>query len=168
MRFTAPSSLNGKFQKTGLAGSSFQSNRELLFPKNSSIDVHGSEKFIFLLENCNRQNDEYRLRLSLMRSRLFVRLAKVDEVQGISPMCISDTETAFAMAVHKSQGFEIGYTVFVWPDQGCHLMDYELAYRGITRARQALTLVSPQRAMRASALESMAKSASGLRLRSNT
>ncbi len=83
-------------------------------------------------------------------------------------MCISDNDTAFAMAVNKSHGFDIGYTVFVRPHQACQLKDYELAYGRITRARQALTLVSPQRAMRASALESLAKSASDLRLRSNT
>lgn len=47
MRFTAPSSLNGKFRKTGLAGSSFQSNREMSFPKNLSIDVRESKKLIF-------------------------------------------------------------------------------------------------------------------------
>lgn len=157
MRFTVPSSLNEKFRKTGLAGSSFQSKRELPFPKNLSNDVRGSKKLIFLLKYCNCQNDVYRLRLSLLRSRLFVRLAKVDEVRGLSPMCITDTDTAFAMAVNKSHGFDIGYTVFVRPHQACQLLDCELAYKGITRVLQAFSLVCPQWAMRASALGSLTK-----------
>ncbi|TDM06968.1 MAG: exodeoxyribonuclease V subunit alpha [Ideonella sp. MAG2] len=95
-------------------------------------------------------------------SALKVWFAQGDELRAISPMRLPHTDTAFAMTVHKSQGSEFGHTVLVLPDQGGQLLSRELIYTGITRARQAFTLVCPQRQLWAQALENRTQRASGL------
>ena len=47
------------------------------------------------------------------------------------------------MTVHKAQGSEFDHTVLVLPPEGGRLCSRELIYTGITRARSALTVVSP-------------------------
>ena len=93
---------------------------------------------------------------------LKVWFAQGDDVRGLSPMRLPHTDTAFAMTVHKSQGSEFGHTVLVLPDQGGHLISRELVYTGITRAREAFTLVCPQRQLWGQALEKPTQRASGL------
>jgi hypothetical protein len=58
---------------------------------------------------------------------------------------LAHVETAFAMTVHKSQGSEFEHTVLVLPAQSGRVLTRELVYTGITRARQAFTLVSGRR-----------------------
>ena len=55
-----------------------------------------------------------------------------------------DVETAFAMTVHKSQGSEFAHVLLVLPEDDSPVLTRELVYTGITRARQAFTLVAPQ------------------------
>ena len=64
-------------------------------------------------------------------------------------------ETAFAMTVHKSQGSEFEHTVLVLPAQPSRVLTRELVYTGITRARQAFTLVSGRRQALADAVGSV-------------
>lgn len=93
---------------------------------------------------------------------LKVWFAQGDALRAISPMRLPHTDTAFAMTVHKSQGSEFGHTVLVLPDLGGQLLSRELVYTGITRARQAFTLVCPQRQLWGQALEKLTQRASGL------
>ncbi|MDZ7813828.1 MAG: exodeoxyribonuclease V subunit alpha [Ideonella sp.] len=93
---------------------------------------------------------------------LKVWFAQGDDLRAISPMRLPHTDTAFAMTVHKAQGSEFGHTVLVLPDQGGQWLSRELVYTGITRARQAFTLVCPQRPLWAQALENRTQRASGL------
>jgi exodeoxyribonuclease V alpha subunit len=77
---------------------------------------------------------------------------------------LADVETAFALTVHKSQGSEFEHTLLALPDQAAaQVLTRELAYTGITRARSAFTLVSPQAGVLAAAVERKTKRASGLR-----
>lgn len=55
---------------------------------------------------------------------------------------LADVETAFAMTVHKSQGSEFGHAVLALPDDGRGTITRELVYTGITRAREAFSLVA--------------------------
>jgi exodeoxyribonuclease V alpha subunit len=76
---------------------------------------------------------------------------------------LAHVETAFAMTVHKSQGSEFEHTVLVLPAQPSRVLTRELVYTGITRARQAFTLVSGRRQALADAVGSVTWRASGLR-----
>ena len=55
---------------------------------------------------------------------------------------LADVETAFAMTVHKSQGSEFGHAVLALSDDARGTITRELVYTGITRARQAFSLVA--------------------------
>ncbi|MFZ5528458.1 MAG: exodeoxyribonuclease V subunit alpha [Pseudomonadota bacterium] len=55
---------------------------------------------------------------------------------------LADVDTAFAMTVHKSQGSEFGHAVLALPDDSRGTITRELVYTGITRARQAFSLVA--------------------------
>ncbi len=75
---------------------------------------------------------------------------------------LSDVETAFAMTVHKAQGSEFLHTVLVLPAEPSRALSRELVYTGITRARDAFTLVSGRRQVFADALAQRTRRASGL------
>lgn len=55
---------------------------------------------------------------------------------------LADVDTAFAMTVHKSQGSEFGHAVLALPDDSRGTITRELVYTGITRAREAFSLVA--------------------------
>jgi exodeoxyribonuclease V alpha subunit len=54
---------------------------------------------------------------------------------------LADIETCFAMTVHKSQGSEYTSVAFILPPAASPLIGRELAYTGITRARNHLLVV---------------------------
>jgi len=71
-------------------------------------------------------------------------------------------ETAFAMTVHKSQGSEFEHIALVLPPHLSPVLTRELVYTGITRAKAAFTLVAPDPAVWAQALQRRTRRASGL------
>jgi exodeoxyribonuclease V alpha subunit len=75
---------------------------------------------------------------------------------------LAHVDTAFAMTVHKSQGSEFAHTVLVLPDQAGALLSRELVYTGITRARQAFTLVAARAGSLEAAIHQPTRRASGL------
>ncbi len=83
-------------------------------------------------------------------------------LRSVSVSRLAHTETAFAMTVHKSQGSEFEHTILVLPPYGGSLINRELVYTGITRARQAFTLVSAQPDLLRAALQQPTQRASGL------
>ena len=66
------------------------------------------------------------------------------------------------MTVHKSQGSEFEHTVLVLPAHAGPVLSRELVYTGITRARQAFTLVAAQPGLLATAVQQRTQRASGL------
>ena len=84
------------------------------------------------------------------------------QVRTVAASRLAFVETAFAMTVHKSQGSEFAHTVLVLPEVSNQALTRELVYTGITRARQALTLVSGTRQVLADALARRTVRASGL------
>ena len=76
-------------------------------------------------------------------SGLRVWFANGPALRSVSVSRLPAVETAFAMTVHKAQGSEFDHTVLVLPPEGGRLCSRELIYTGITRARSALTVVSP-------------------------
>ncbi len=75
---------------------------------------------------------------------------------------LAAVETAYAMTVHKSQGSEFEHTVLVLPPRANPVLTRELVYTGITRARQAFTLVAADAAVLAGAVQRRTRRASGL------
>src|SRR5690606_39256649 len=76
---------------------------------------------------------------------------------------LSHVETAFAMTVHKSQGSEFAHVALVLPPDLNPGLTRELIYTGITRARTAFTLLTPEPTVFAGAIGQKTRRASGLR-----
>ena len=85
-----------------------------------------------------------------------------DRARSVSVTRLAHVETAFAMTVHKSQGSEFAHTVLVLPKDPSRVLTRELVYTGITRARQAFTLVSGRGPAFAEAIGHRTKRAGGL------
>jgi exodeoxyribonuclease V alpha subunit len=93
---------------------------------------------------------------------LRVWLGDGESLRSVGVSRLAHVETAFAMTVHKSQGSEFAHTVLVLPDQAGALLSRELVYTGITRARQAFTLVAARTGSLDAAIEQPTRRASGL------
>lgn len=55
---------------------------------------------------------------------------------------VPESETAFVMTIHKSQGSEFAHTLLVLPYEKNNVLSKELVYTGVTRAKQKLTVFS--------------------------
>ncbi|GGH57633.1 RecBCD enzyme subunit RecD [Comamonas phosphati] len=95
-------------------------------------------------------------------SRLRVYFLQGDRLHAVSTARLAQVETAFAMTVHKSQGSEFEHTALVLSAQGGNVLNRELVYTGITRARQAFTLWAEVPGLLASAIASPTQRSSGL------
>ncbi|MEA3209279.1 MAG: exodeoxyribonuclease alpha subunit [Chthoniobacter sp.] len=84
------------------------------------------------------------------------------ELRRLLPARLPEHETAFAMTVHKSQGSEFGRVLLVLPDRDGPLLTRELAYTGLTRARDAIELWANDAVLRA-AIQRRTERSSGLR-----
>lgn len=65
-------------------------------------------------------------------------------LRSVATSRLAEVETAFAMTVHKSQGSEFAHVVLVLPEDDNPVLTRELVYTGITRAKEAFTLVAPE------------------------
>ena len=93
---------------------------------------------------------------------LRVYFADGAQLRSVGVGRLAHVETAFAMTVHKSQGSEFEHTVLVLPPRAGAVLTRELLYTGITRARQAFTLVAAQPGLLAAAVQQRTQRASGL------
>ena len=93
---------------------------------------------------------------------LRVYFADGTQLRSVGVGRLAHVETAFAMTVHKSQGSEFEHTVLVLPPRAGAVLTRELLYTGITRARQAFTLVAAQPGLLATAVQQRTQRASGL------
>ncbi|WP_416548225.1 exodeoxyribonuclease V subunit alpha [Limnohabitans sp. DCL3] len=87
-----------------------------------------------------------------------------DALRSVSVMRLAQVETAFVMTVHKSQGSEFKHTALVLPPGGAEVLNRELAYTGITRAREQFTLVEAEAGLLEAAMARPSVRASGLSL----
>lgn len=85
-----------------------------------------------------------------------------EALRSVSVMRLAQVETAFVMTVHKSQGSEFEHTVLVLPPGGAEVLSRELAYTGITRAREQFTLVEAEAGLLEAAIDRPSVRASGL------
>ncbi len=63
-----------------------------------------------------------------------------NQPRGFAPARLPESETAYALTVHKSQGAEFENVLLILPDQDTPLLTKELLYTGITRARKSVTI----------------------------
>lgn len=84
------------------------------------------------------------------------------ELRSVSVARLAHVETAFAMTVHKSQGSEFAHTALVLSAKAGGVLGRELVYTGITRAKQAFTLLAEDGRLLAQAIASPTRRASGL------
>ena len=70
------------------------------------------------------------------------------EIRSIAPYRLPEHKTAYAMTIHKSQGSEFDEVLMVLPEKDTPILTRELIYTGITRARQNLSILSTESAIR--------------------
>lgn len=84
-------------------------------------------------------SDDGRLEVAFQRASTLVR---------VSPSRLSSVQTAFAMTAHRAQGSEFDEVVFILPAAGARVLTRELFYTAVTRARQQVTVVGTEQAVR--------------------
>ena len=94
--------------------------------------------------------------------RVRVYFPHPEGVRAVSPGRLAQVETAFAATVHKSQGSEFEHTALVLAAHSGSALTRELLYTGITRARQAFTLIAEQPGLLEQGLTRMTRRESGL------
>lgn len=92
-----------------------------------------------------------------------VVFAAAGGIRSISPSRLANVETAFATTVHKSQGSEFEHVALVLAARSGPVLTRELLYTGITRARQAFTLMSEEAGLMEAAVARVTRRQSGLR-----
>lgn len=80
------------------------------------------------------------------------------------PTQLAEVETWWSMTIHKSQGSEFGHTIVSLPQDPSPMLTRELLYTGVTRARQAVTIIATPEVL-AEAVERRVSRASGLATR---
>ncbi len=87
-----------------------------------------------------------------------------DATRLLQPSQLSSIETWWSMTIHKSQGSEFRHVVVSLPRAGSPILTRELLYTAITRAREQLTIVADEAAIRGAVARTVAR-ASGLQSR---
>lgn len=82
-------------------------------------------------------------------------------IKAVLPSKVPEHETAFAMTIHKSQGSEFKYTLMILPAEFNPVINRELIYTGITRAKDRLALYASPEILRQGMLKRTQR-ASGL------
>ena len=82
-------------------------------------------------------------------------------VRLFAPSALDDAEIAFAMTVHKAQGSQYDTVVVVVPPVGSPLLQRELLYTAVTRARKHLVIVATTESI-TTAMTTSIQRASGL------
>lgn len=83
------------------------------------------------------------------------------KVRGVLPSQLPKHETVFAMTIHKSQGSEFEHTILALPKEFSPILNRELIYTGVTRAKKRLDLYGSQ-AVVSRAVQVKTERASGL------
>ncbi len=94
--------------------------------------------------------------------RLVAAFERQGSIAEVSPTRLAAVDTVYAMTVHKSQGSQYEAVAFLVPSPDSRILTRELLYTAVTRARERLILVGPERSIRA-AIERPITRASGLR-----
>lgn len=86
------------------------------------------------------------------------------ELTGFAPALIGNTDTAFALTIHKSQGSEFSDILMILPDYEAPVLTKELVYTGITRAKNYVLLQTDETILK-NTIQRSVKRGSGLKER---
>ncbi len=102
------------------------------------------------------------VRLDEKTQRLYFHTVKSDNtLYSIRAETLGETETVFAMTIHKSQGSEFNNVFIILPEHGNRILSRELLYTGITRTRKRC-VVSASMDILQKTIQRSVKRASGL------
>ena len=93
--------------------------------------------------------------------RLSAAFERSGGVVRFSSTRLAAVDTVYAMTIHKSQGSQFDTAAVLLPDPSSQILTRELLYTAVTRARERLTLVGTEEAIRAGVARPVAR-ASGL------
>ncbi len=93
---------------------------------------------------------------------MVVAFADPDGLRYLAPSRLDHVETWWAMTIHKSQGSEFPHAVVSLPRPGSPMLTRELLYTAVTRAKERVTVVGGEAAVREAIGRPIAR-ASGLR-----
>lgn len=96
--------------------------------------------------------------------RYQVWFPRADGPQIVEASRLDRVATQWAMSIHKSQGSEFGHVVITLPPPPSRILTRELLYTAVTRAKQRVTVVATEEAVRF-AVERPVARASGLAAR---
>ncbi len=96
--------------------------------------------------------------------RAQVAFAGVEGPRLLDPSRLDAIDTQWAMTIHKSQGSEFDHVVVTLPEPPSPILSRELLYTAVTRARQGVTVVASDAALRTAVERPVARS-SGLAAR---
>jgi exodeoxyribonuclease V alpha subunit len=118
----------------------FYHNRPIIITKNNyELDLFNGD--IGLVRN-DPQTNQLRVWFEDTEGKAALR--------SVSPASLSDSETVFAMTIHKSQGSEFKKVMVVLPDTAENpLLTRELLYTGITRAIESVIIRGSLECLRA-------------------
>lgn len=83
-------------------------------------------------------------------------------IREIMPSRLPEHDTAFAITVHKSQGSEFKQVMLVLPDNWLPLLNRQLIYTALTRAKKQFSIVAPKECLTQS-IRQQSLRASGLK-----
>ena len=83
------------------------------------------------------------------------------KIKSIPPGFLAESETVFAMTIHKSQGSEYDQVLVMLPEKEMPLLTAELLYTGVTRAKTKVFIQSAENVLRTTAAKRV-KRASGI------
>ena len=85
---------------------------------------------------------------AVLAERLATREGKKGIIIDTYPQ--RDIDLAYALTVHKAQGSEYKNVIMLMNSSIFYMLSRELLYTAVTRARQAVTLITDQRALQTS------------------
>lgn len=94
-------------------------------------------------------------------SRVRVAFGEPEAPRLLDPTQLDRVETQWAMTIHKSQGSEFSHVVITLPEPPSPILTRELLYTAVTRAKDRVTLVASEDAVRAAVAQPVRR-ASGL------
>lgn len=121
--------------------------QQLYYNKNNKFVVYGkntfyeNDKIIFINNNYDFGffNGDIGTIIKIVGNTLHIKL--FDRVIKISDNLLDEMELAYAITIHKAQGSECDYIIMVLPISPINMLNKNLLYTGITRAKKMVYLI---------------------------
>lgn len=120
--------------------------------KQSLADLHYGYRPIMITENAYHlelYNGDIGIELiEPISQQLYAYFLTAEgDIKQVHCQRLPQHQTVYAMTVHKSQGSEFTHAALVLPDKGSALLNREIVYTGLTRAKDKFTLLGSEVAL---------------------